>query len=601
MRNNILALGMGLLLSSNVFAQWVDPGNDNTGNIYYENGNVGIGTTDPTEKLHVDGNIIANGQNLYLGGNLLNSDNSGHIYSRSNHSQISGFALKDKEGTTYGRLYGNNDGAYFGLLDGDSDWSLFIARNNYTSFLIDNDEKMRIQSDGNVGIGTSAPGEKLSIVGRTSSKTGYLLDIEEDRGTNYTGGFASKALSFSYGDSVMAGVGVMGSSTNSVGVPNYFYINVGPKNHNDYSQPQMVVKANGRIGIGMTNPRSPLTVSGIIESTSGGFRFPDGTIQSTAATGGSGSIVHSATQNIQLNNHWLSGDGGNEGVFVASSGNVGIGTTAPNEKLEVNGSVLITNRHLYLGGNLISSNNGSYINLYSNNNTASGVIFYDNESTAYGRVVGLSAGTVFGLQDADGDWSYRATKDNYTAFYIGGQEKMRIQNDGHIGIGTTGASSPLTVSGMIESTTGGIKFPDGTVQTTAATGSGGSNVWSKTGTDASFDGNVGIGTTDPQHALDVVGTIRTCEVKVSNLQGWCDYVFEEDYQLPALDEVETYIKTNKHLMDIPSEAEVMENGISLGEMDAALLKKVEELTLYMIELKKENNALLERIEKMETK
>ncbi len=80
---------------------------------------------------------------------------------------------------------------------------------------------------------------------------------------------------------------------------------------------------------------------------------------------------------------------------------------------------------------------------------------------------------------------------------------------------------------------------------------------------------------------------------------WSDFVFEEDYSLKPLNEVEQFIKTNKHLPEIPSEKEVKENGVSLGEMQSKLLQKVEELTLYMIDLKKENDALKQRLNNLE--
>ena len=107
---------------------------------------------------------------------------------------------------------------------------------------------------------------------------------------------------------------------------------------------------------------------------------------------------------------------------------------------------------------------------------------------------------------------------------------------------------------------------------------------------ASFGGNVGIGTVNPVNKLDVNGTIHSKEVKV-DMAGWPDFVFKKDYNLPTLEEVEKHIREKGHLEHIPNEQEVLKNGINLGEMNAKLLQKIEELTMYMIEIKKENEEL----------
>lgn len=121
-----------------------------------------------------------------------------------------------------------------------------------------------------------------------------------------------------------------------------------------------------------------------------------------------------------------------------------------------------------------------------------------------------------------------------------------------------------------------------------------------------FSGNVGIGTTNPQHLLSVNGTIGTKEVVVTNT-GWSDYVFRPNYRLQPLSEVKSYIQANHHLPDIPSESEVKEKGVSLGDMQSKLLAKIEELTLHMIQaeernsrLEQQNQALCERIARLES-
>ncbi len=99
-------------------------------------------------------------------------------------------------------------------------------------------------------------------------------------------------------------------------------------------------------------------------------------------------------------------------------------------------------------------------------------------------------------------------------------------------------------------------------------------------------GKIGIGTANPSQKLDVNGTIRTREVNVTT-SGWADYVFLPDYELKPLSEVERFIEEHGHLPNVPSEKEVLDNGVNLLQMNVKLLEKVEELTLYMIELQKE--------------
>jgi hypothetical protein len=103
-------------------------------------------------------------------------------------------------------------------------------------------------------------------------------------------------------------------------------------------------------------------------------------------------------------------------------------------------------------------------------------------------------------------------------------------------------------------------------------------------------GNVGIGTINPTEKLSVKGKIRAQEIKVEAVN-WPDYVFDEGYKVETLKELESYIKTNKHLPGMPTAKQIETDGLELGEMVKLQQQKIEELTLHLIEKDKQMNAL----------
>lgn len=112
-------------------------------------------------------------------------------------------------------------------------------------------------------------------------------------------------------------------------------------------------------------------------------------------------------------------------------------------------------------------------------------------------------------------------------------------------------------------------------------------------------GYIGMGTTTPSYRLDVCGTIRAKEVLVET--GWCDYVFDKDYKLRSFDELEKYINENKHLPGIAPATEVEKDGLKIAEMNKAMMEKIEELTLYVLQLNKDNQKLQKEIDELKKK
>jgi len=148
-----------------------------------------------------------------------------------------------------------------------------------------------------------------------------------------------------------------------------------------------------------------------------------------------------------------------------------------------------------------------------------------------------------------------------------------------------------------------LKFNGTTWVNSAVSGSGGDDGdWTVSGDDiySAVTGNVGIGVSNPSSKLSVNGDIACKEVTVT-MSGWPDFVFAEGYDLPSLSDIDQYIKDHNHLPGVPTAGDINNKGVKLGDMNAILLQKVEELTLYVIKLEKENETLKNRVTALEEK
>ncbi|KRD57948.1 hypothetical protein ASE40_16510 [Flavobacterium sp. Root935] len=303
------------------------------------------------------------------------------------------------------------------------------------------------------------------------------------------------------------------------------------------------------------------------------FRFPD------RGSGGR-AIVHDTGNVLSLNyaSDFTGGtrigadvffkDGGNSYIY---SGNFGIGSYYPAYKLDVMGSIGVGNESV-------------------NANTTK--IFLRNPA---GKTWAISSGANMITESSFSIYNW--TDDTSHPFF-------HISNNGNIGIGTFAPEAKLHVAGDLQNNGHILLGHIGETnyltsrEVNQQLGVRGSNsIVFGTYTDGWKDrmmisnvGNIGIGVNNPTNKLDVNGTIHSKEVKVDMI-GWPDYVFKKEYKLPTLEEVEKHINEKGHLENIPSEAEVLKNGINLGEMNIKLLQKIEELTLYMIEMKKENESI----------
>jgi hypothetical protein len=353
-----------------------------------------------------------------------------------------------------------------------------------------------------------------------------------------------------------------------------------------YTPGPVGASSTGRVGIGKSNPDGMLHLL----QQSGGYN------QLTLDTSFSGGNAFSINPFItgQDNGGFEIRDLSNSAsrlVIQKGTGHVGVGVLNPTYRLDVQ-----------------QGTNDTVIRALST--TAGAWYIADSATDGY-----------FGLQLRSGGtpkWfigSYGTAELTFKRGNVDGLEVLRIDQTGKLGIGTASPAGKLHVDGggaladniMVGSGSSGAgdntffslsrtSVQGGAIQLDAfRSGVGGTHLL----LNSRMGGNVGIGTTQPSEKLSVNGRIRAKEVIVETT-GWSDYVFAEDYRLAPLSEVERHIQQHKHLPGVPSAAQVAEHGVSVGDMQAKLLAKVEELTLHVIRQQKEIDRLSRENTEMRT-
>jgi len=382
--------------------------------------------------------------------------------------------------------------------------------------------------NGNVGIGTTSPLSILDI-GKNQTTPSFRIG-NSSYGANYNSiwGLQAGAQSIMiFGNNGQNEI--RAGNTNAGG-----YLDFYTNNTVDYTTASntMRLASNGNVGIGTTAPDRKFTIQRASNTSNTELSFKDqgGNTQVTfgleSAT--TNDLLIGGTAGMRFFTGSALGTSGvpsNEVMRITSGGNIGIGTTSPNALLHVFTSAAGMNVQLGKFEYLQPGAKGSgYISILSGTRTMD-------------------------IEQNSGDGTFR--------------------------FGTYMDSNIVNNYSASEGTYGNINFitGNGTGSSVAMTIGGGTQ-----------KGNIGIGTTNPQgYKLAVNGSAIATSMTVKLYANWPDYVFKKDYQLSSLADLKKFIDSNHRLPDMPSEEQIAKDGLNLGEMNKLLVKKVEELTLYLIE------------------